>query len=92
MGIPNAVLAIAVGAGWVLVLTATGQLLGVPRPVRPDRSMGLRDLVDSLYVGGGTGVMLYLTQTRLGSFLAGMAGMVAVGGLDYLYQRATSND
>jgi hypothetical protein len=74
----DATAAFLVGAGWAIILFVYGEYSSagvLPRYEKTMRS-AVRMGVDIAFIGGGTGVMLSLTNTYFSSFIYGLAGLV----------------
>lgn len=81
MNVPvnDSVTAFCIGAVWAIILIGYGAVLDVGAvPLEDERVSKAHVLRDVLFVGGGTGVMVFLTDDYLSSFGYGIAGLVLV--------------
>lgn len=75
----NATAAFSLGTGWAFVLLIYGHFSDadvIPSYKGTIRS-AIRISFDTVFVGGGTGVVVYVTDSYLSSFQYGLAGMVS---------------
>lgn len=75
----GSVVAFCLGAVWAVILIGYGTVSDVSAvPLEDERVSRAHVVLDVLFVGGGTGVVIGLTDVYLSSFGDGFAGLVLV--------------
>lgn len=77
--VSDAITAFFVGFGWAVILLLYGRIsdTGAIPSYEGTIHSAIRIGFDTVFVGGGTGVALYVTESHLSSFRYGLAGMMS---------------